>query len=145
MITIKVIQGPDENKITQFQFEFDSITIGSKKRCDIYLKDVEIGKLVLELEVAPNGVIIKNNNSDFFYYVNGKKISGSKLLKNGDHFKIGATQMILESFQKSWSQEREDLDEYLRGVYSKEPNFKRLYEILEREIIIATEGTNAKE
>lgn len=144
MISIKILNSPDENKITSFHFEFDSITIGSRKKCDIYIKDQLIKKLILQLDVKDKSVVIKNNDSDLFYFVNGKKISGSKLIKIGDHIKLGETQFTIEECKETWPQEQDDLTNFLQELYTKEPNYKRLYDILEKEIIIATKGSHAE-
>lgn len=144
MISIKILHSPDENKISTFTFEFDSISIGSRKKCDIYIKDQIIGKLILHFEVKGQSAIVRNNDSDLFYYINGKKISGSKLIKIGDHIKIGKTQLILESCTETWLQEKEDITNFLKEVYTKEPQYKRLYDILEKEIIMATQGSHAE-
>lgn len=143
MIKLKVLKSPDLEKLVPFSFNFDQIKVGSKKSCDIYLKDMAIKKQVLTLKVKDDRVLVTGENSELFYKINGKKISGSKLLRVGDLITIGETQLLLESAKEDWNPITVNFEEKIASAINETPEMKEIFDLLEKEVIIAGKDKDA--
>ena len=94
MIELEVNESPDSEVIGKHQFFFPKISVGKMPECQLFIEDADLSQQEVYLESNSNHLFIKSSLSDF-YHINGKKISGKKLIRPNDQFKIAQTTITL--------------------------------------------------
>ncbi len=98
MIILEVIHSIDTDLSGEYSFGANIISLGKSKESTLVIND-DINGIEVVLEAHPKGVIIHSAKKDICFYSKGKKISGSKLHKIGDKFKIGTTEFLLKKYE----------------------------------------------
>ena len=65
------------------------MSVGRDPRCDVFLNDMTVSRLHAEIEVKPDGCVLRDNNSFNGVWVNDRTVE-TCLLKPGDLIQIGA-------------------------------------------------------
>jgi|SRR6185436_10765 len=86
-------QGPTPGKV--FELVKDTLTIGRDVNADITINDPEISRTHIRLTAQPDGYLIEDLGSTNGTFINGQRITGSKLLRPGDSLGLGET-VVLE-------------------------------------------------
>ena len=99
MPSLFVIQGRDKGK--RFELDQANLSLGRDATASIQLNDTEVSRL--HAEVHSNGELVevfdtKSSNGTF---VNGKRITNTQQLANGDRLQIGRTLMIFTGTQSA--------------------------------------------
>jgi hypothetical protein len=86
---------------TMFALEEDYIEIGRYAECTICLEDAEVSRhhAVVRYQPTPEtgqGEFVLQDVSRYGTYVDGQRISGAHLLKDGDQIRIGETEMVFK-------------------------------------------------
>ncbi|MDD4973032.1 MAG: FHA domain-containing protein [Bacteriovorax sp.] len=98
MIYLEVTKSSDPLVLGVYQFEFDQISIGRSKKNDLIFLDRELPLQYLLIKLAQGQLIVQSLNRSPFFFVNGKKISGTLKLKANDTVAFGENQIrIIES------------------------------------------------
>jgi pSer/pThr/pTyr-binding forkhead associated (FHA) protein len=83
----------DEDEDTVFELDKETVTIGRKDDCDIFLKDRQISKLHAKVLKVGNRYRLEDQESRNGTYLNGKKIKRS-LLRGGDRITLAETLLV---------------------------------------------------
>ncbi|MFH1017503.1 MAG: FHA domain-containing protein [Pseudomonadota bacterium] len=95
--SFEVLQGPDAGR--RFPIEKKMTTVG-RSNADIRLKDLDVSRLHVEIEVLPDGkVILRDLGSTNGTFVNGKKTTETQITAQ-DKIKIGNTVIRFVSDKK---------------------------------------------
>jgi len=74
--------------------EIDSeLRLGRNPDCELLVNDPQVSRLHARLQPTPEGVLLTDVGSTNGTRVNGKKVSGSMLLRDGDNIAIGGTKL----------------------------------------------------
>lgn len=84
-----VRRGPQPNQV--YELEEDVINLGRDITNDIVINDREVSRHHLRLMRGPDGYTIEDLGSTNGTFVNGKRVTGATLLKNGDMLGLGET------------------------------------------------------
>jgi pSer/pThr/pTyr-binding forkhead associated (FHA) protein len=69
------------------------LRLGRNPECELLLDDPQASRLHARLRPTPEGVLLTDEGSTNGTRVNGKKVSGSALLRDGDNIAIGGTKL----------------------------------------------------
>ena len=94
MVTFEIQSSPDDERLGETTFHFESFTLGGSRKADLFIEDPDIQSIHLLFKLRADGLLI-NSSSEHFYYSNSKKIKGTKLHKVGDTIKVGTTTFII--------------------------------------------------
>ena len=96
MAQLKITTGKKRGKV--FPLKEDAVfSIGRDPKGSVMLKDHKVSRNHSEIYVRDNHFYIKDLKSTNGTFVNGRKISRERLLKDSDHIKIGENLMIFKS------------------------------------------------
>lgn len=84
---LRIVRGPQTG--VDIALHEGALSIGRDPRCDIFLNDMTVSRNHAEIEVKPDGSILRDNNSFNGVWVNDRSVE-SCLLKSGDLIQIGA-------------------------------------------------------
>ena len=133
MITLKFLASPDSDILREFEFLFDSITLGSGRPANLIVRDTSVLPLHIRLQVIDNKLFIHGEN--ITYTVNGKKLSGNKYCLIGDVIGIGDTSFKLISFLNTQIGSEEKLRAHYKELEDTRPDITMLLEALEHELL----------
>ncbi len=90
MYRLQVVAGPDEGKYLDLRYGDTCLLGRSKSRCNLVLTDLDVSRVHMRIEVAPDGTtIIIDENSRNGLYLKDKLINEKTSIAPGDQFKIG--------------------------------------------------------
>jgi len=105
MIHVDVLASSDPLALGLYEFEYNYLYIGRSKKNDLIFLDKEIPAMFLKLFIYSDGkneqLVVKNNKNDPFYFINGKKVSGSIKLKNEDVVSFASIKFQIKNFKKN--------------------------------------------
>lgn len=105
MINIEVISSSEPLAIGPYDFHFDYLFIGRSKKCDLIFKDRELPLRFLQIYIYEDEfgecLIIKSLINHPYFFINGKKVSGSLRIRIGDIIAFGKNQIKIISFKKT--------------------------------------------
>jgi pSer/pThr/pTyr-binding forkhead associated (FHA) protein len=133
MIRFEVLESPSTDDIHEYAFYFPKFFIGRSKKCHFYLKDSYLEGIHMMVECRQGGVQIKNVNA-LFYYINGKKIVGERLIQVGDIIEIGQTSVKLTVYSASTMNWPIKLEEKYDRFYEEASEYIELLEAVENEL-----------
>jgi hypothetical protein len=93
MIYLEVTKSSDPLVLGLYEFEFDQISIGRSKRNDLIFLDLELPLKYLQLKIIQEQLVVQSLNRTSFFFINGKKISGTLKVKNNDIIAFGDNQI----------------------------------------------------
>ncbi|MCS6835966.1 MAG: FHA domain-containing protein [Anaerolineae bacterium] len=82
-------RGPEPGRVIELQAE--QAKLGREVQNDIVINDREVSRSHLRFVRGPEGYTVEDLNSTNGTFINGKRISGAVLLKNGDLISLGET------------------------------------------------------
>jgi predicted component of type VI protein secretion system len=86
-------QGPTPGKV--FDLAKDTFTIGRDVNADVTINDPEVSRTHIRLTAQADGYMIEDLGSTNGTFINGQRVTGSKLLRPGDSLGLGET-VVLE-------------------------------------------------
>ncbi len=87
LYSLKVVRGPQTG--VDIALHEGALSIGRDPRCDIFLNDMTVSRNHAEIEIKPDGCVLRDNNSFNGVWVNDRSVE-TCLLKSGDLIQIGA-------------------------------------------------------
>lgn len=140
MIKIDVDKCNDPTALGQYIFDYDILHIGRSLKNDLIFTDKELPLHYLQLKIVDDrgipGMVVKSLQTEPFFFINGKKVSGSLKLRLGDVVSFGGNQFIVSGFVKS--DKETDLGEAYERFDKTTPELKFALEFIE-EILIEEE------
>ena len=131
MIHLKFIHSPDDNIIGDYQIAYCDLVISARPGADLLVLDPAI-KHSFVFKATNKG--LKVTYRDYFL-INGKKISGSKVLKPGDVLEIGQTKLEVISSLPSPPEHQRNIIDVLEERVRNHPEISELVVELEKELI----------
>lgn len=132
MVTFEVQSSPDDERLGEITFHFETFTVGGSRKADFFIEDSEIAPIHILLKLNADGLLV-NSSSEHFYFSNGKKIKGAKIHKAGDTIKLGSTSLLIKNLEfKNLSVGFEEL--YKKRL-SENPELESLVTQLQKELI----------
>jgi pSer/pThr/pTyr-binding forkhead associated (FHA) protein len=136
MITIEITASNEPLAIGIYEYQFDTIFIGRSKKADLIFDDSDLPLKFLTLRFVGEHFVIQNEPMTPFYFVNKKKMSGSRKLNIGDKIQFGTHVISILNFKKNASESgNEELSEFYEKINKQAPELKFLLSYLEEEII----------
>lgn len=109
MIHIEVLSSSDPLAIGIYDFGYDSLTIGRSKKNDLIFLDKELplNYILIKIIEEKNGyaLIIKSLTSSPYFFINGKKISGTLKIRANDIIAFGPNKIKILHFEKNHVEE----------------------------------------
>jgi predicted component of type VI protein secretion system len=90
---LTIRQGPTPGKV--FDLAKDTLTIGRDVNADVTINDPEVSRTHIRLTAQADGYMIEDLGSTNGTFINGQRVTGSKLLRPGDTLGLGET-VVLE-------------------------------------------------
>lgn len=141
MITIEVQKSSDETAIGLYEFNYDLLYIGRSLKNDLIFQDRELPLKYILLKIVDDfgvpTILIKSLKTEPFFFVNGKKISGSLKVRPGDVIAFGKNQLKVISFERT--QNEIDLAEAFERFEKTTPELRFALDYIE-EVLIEQES-----
>jgi len=90
---LTIRQGPTPGKV--FDLVKDTFTIGRDANADVAINDPEVSRTHIRLTAQDDGYLIEDLGSTNGTFINGQRVTGTKLLRPGDTLGLGET-VVLE-------------------------------------------------
>jgi hypothetical protein len=88
-----MVLGEDENVVSTYPLNRKVTLIGRSRRSDVQLKDTLVSVKHLTVSVANNACVVNDLGSSNGTFVNGERLSGVRVLNDGDEIMLGKTVM----------------------------------------------------
>ena len=93
MIYLEITKSSDPLVLGVYEFEFDQISIGRSKKNDLIFLDRELPLRYLMIKIIQDQLVVQSLTREPYFFVNGKKISGTLKVKNDDIIAFGENQI----------------------------------------------------
>jgi hypothetical protein len=93
MIHIEVLSSRDQSAQGCYEYEYDQITMGRSKKNDLIFLDKELPLHYLVIRFLGGQLVVQSQVKEPYFFVNGKKISGTLKLKVNDTIAFGNNQI----------------------------------------------------
>jgi hypothetical protein len=113
MIHLEIIDSPDKNILSDFQFFQNEVYLG-RSSGNLFINDTELNKSHVMVEVVEKDLIIHPQKGVESYLIDGKRASNIRKIKAGQIITIGKTTFKVLSFVETGLQSKKKiLDEKL--------------------------------
>ena len=133
MVYLEVIQSSDPLALGLYEFEFDQITIGRSKKNDLIFLDSELPLFFLKLKIIQDQLVIQSLNRNPFFFINGKKISGTLKIKKNDVIAFGENQ--IKVIDSKLTTPQVDISEAYEAFNKNTPELKFVLEFIEEVLV----------
>lgn len=86
---LRIDAGPDAGKVYHFDEFFSEITVGRSDECEFQIKDPNVSRKHIRITREWDHFIVEDLGSKNSVDINGKKLSGSHQLVDGDKLQLG--------------------------------------------------------
>lgn len=93
MIHLEVLSSRDPLALGMYEYEFDQVAMGRSKKNDLIFLDKELPLHYLVIKFISGQLVVQSRVKEPFFFVNGKKISGTLKLKPNDTIAFGNNQI----------------------------------------------------
>ena len=105
MIHVEILASSDPLALGLYEFEYDYILIGRSKKNDLIFKDKELPLRYMNFEIVEDvtglHLMVRSLIQTPFFFINGKKISGSLKLRINDEVSFGENTIKVLDFKKT--------------------------------------------
>ncbi len=108
MIHLEILETPDHNVKTSFQYFQNMLYLGSTSG-DLQIHDAELKPSHLMLEVLENQLLVHPQRDVKFFLINGKRATSIRKIKSGDTLTIGRTLIKILHFEWTEFKTRKDV------------------------------------
>ncbi len=141
MITIEITKSNEETALGIYEFDFDIIHLGRSLKNDLIFTDKELPLKYLQLKIVEDKgnyfLIVKSLSPEPYFFINGKKMTGTLKLRQGDSIAFGANKLVVNDFKKT--QNEIDLGEAYERFDKTSPELRFVLEFIE-EVLIEREN-----
>lgn len=118
---------------------FREILVGTNRSNHIRIKGGELPSLCLKLSCSEQGILAEGK-SDLPFFVNGKKVLGSKIIKVGDRLKVGESLINITEFNFQKSFAPLNLEELYDKFHEQNEEYDMILSAIEKELILSDDG-----
>lgn len=93
MIHLDVLNSRDPLALGLYEYEYDQVTMGRSKKNDLIFLDKELPLHYLVIRYISGQLVVQSRVKEPFFFVNGKKVSGTLRLKVNDTIAFGNNQI----------------------------------------------------
>ena len=133
MIYVEVTKSSDPLTLGVYEFEFDQISIGRSKKNDLIFLDPELPLRYLYIKIVQEQLIVQSQARFPFFFVNGKKISGTLKIKEKDTIAFGDNQIRI--IKSAPTNESVDLSSAYEIFNKTAPELKFALEFIEEVLL----------
>lgn len=133
MIHIEVINSNDPLAVGVYDFEFNQITVGRSRKCDLIFNDSKLPLQYLAIKTLQGQLVAQSKTREPFFFINGKKVSGTLKLKINDVIAFGSNEIRILDCRDS--QEPTDFSSAYDVFTKKSPELKFALEFIEQVLI----------
>lgn len=130
MIYLEVIKSNDPLALGLYEYEFDKVTIGRSKKSDLIFNDLQLPLQFLSLKFVQGQLVVQSATRSPFFFVNGKKVSGTLKLKKDDVIAFGDNKIRITN--SGVSNESADFTSAYEEFNHKAPELKFALEFIEQ-------------
>ncbi len=138
MIHIEVINSSEPLALGLYEYEFDQISIGRSKKNDLVFLNRELPLKYLTLKIVQNQLIIQSSPQSPYFFINGKKLSGSLKLHINDTLSFASHNIRIINY--ALTNRVEDFSATYEEFSKEAPELKFALDFIE-EVLIELEGT----
>lgn len=113
MIHVEILTSYDPHAVGLYDYEYDAIYIGRSKKNDLIFLEKDIPAHFMSLQIFEDSsgihLVVRSAPRSPFFFINGKKISGTLKIYPNDVISIGSNTIKILAFKKT--KEEEDLSE----------------------------------
>ncbi len=131
MIHLKFLSSPDENVLGDYHIAYTTLVISNRSGSDLLINDQKLTASVV-FKAVNEGLKV---TYDDHFYVNGKKLSGSKVLKSGDRLRLGESEINIVGSLPAPAEHQKNIIDALEERVRSEPEISELVIELEKELI----------
>ncbi len=139
MIYLEVLKSSDPLAVGLYEYEFDQVSIGRSKKNDLIFLDVELPLHYLAIKMIQGQLVVQSLTPSPYFFVNGKKVSGTLKLKPNDVIDFGDNQIRI--IKSSLSNITPDFSSLYEEFNKKSPELKFALEFIE-EVLLELEGNS---
>ncbi len=138
MVTFEIYFHESSSPLEQSLY-FRDILIGTSRSSHIRVKGEDLPRLCLRLSSSPRGILVEGIK-DLAFFINGKKVIGSKVIKLGDNLKVGESLIKLKEYNYDSSFAPLNLEELYDKFHSEKEEYDTILSAIEKELILADDG-----
>lgn len=140
MIYLEVTSSRDPNAIGLYEYEFDQVTMGRSKKSDLIFLDKELPLHYLVIRFLGGQLVVQSRVKEPYFFVNGKKISGTLKLKPDDTIAFGNNQIrVVKAMATNTS---EDFSSAYENFNKQSPEMKFALDFIEEILLDMEKQTN---
>lgn len=140
MIHLEIIKSSDPLALGIYEYEFDQINIGRSKKNDLIFLDKELPLEFLTIKIIQDHLVVQSLNRSPYFFVNGKKVSGTLKLNPNDTIAFGQNQIrIIKSLPTNGII---DFSAVYEEFMQKSPELKFALEFIEEVLIDLEKDTH---
>lgn len=140
MIYLEVTSSRDPNAIGLYEYEFDQVTMGRSKKSDLIFLDKELPLHYLVIRFLGGQLVVQSRVKEPYFFVNGKKISGTLKLKSDDTIAFGNNQIrVVKAMATNTS---EDFSSAYENFNKQSPEMKFALDFIEEILLDMEKQTN---
>lgn len=137
MIHVEILTSSDQLAVGLYEFEYDHLLIGRSKKNDLIFLDRELPLNYMMLQVAEDHhapyLVVRSLTRSPFFFINGKKISGTLKIRVGDVIAFGENKIKIIDFKKT--KEETDLSEAYAKFEKNAPELRFALDFIEEVLI----------
>jgi hypothetical protein len=114
MIHLEIINSPDKNILSDFQFFQNEVYLG-RSSGNLFINDPELNKSHVMVEVVEKDLIIHPQKGVESYLIDGKRASNIRKIKAGQIITVGKTTFKILSFEVTEFQNKKKILEEKLG------------------------------
>ena len=109
-----VTEGAEHGRIIELGTE--AVTIGRTPPCQIVLRDVELSRSHCRAQLQRDGILITDLDSTNGTFVDGRRVEGTAVLRDGAYLQIGRHLLKYERRARQEIEQRQEFDRSLEGA-----------------------------
>lgn len=133
MIHIEVLSSRDQSALGSYEYEYDQVTLGRSKKNDLIFLDKELPLHYLVIRFLSGQLVVQSQVKEPFFFVNGKKISGTLKLKVNDTIAFGTNQIRVVKADETNSST--DFTAAYDNFHKQSPELKFALEFIEKVLL----------
>ncbi len=139
MITFEIYSSIPKLPSWEVTLYFEEFLIGALAKCDLKLPRSTGVSTILKAKQTDKGLIIKGHDQEVFW-VDGKKIQGSKLVLPKQRIKLGNTLFIIKENRFDQVNRVFDISDQYDRFGEEKNEYLPILEAIEKEILYAEDG-----
>jgi pSer/pThr/pTyr-binding forkhead associated (FHA) protein len=140
MIYLEVTKSRDPLALGVYEYEFDQINIGRSKKNDLIFLDQELPLHYLTIKFMQGQLVVQSLVKEPFFFVNGKKISGTLKLKPNDTIAFGENEIRVQ--QSALTTTSVDFSHVYEVFNKQSPELRFALEFIEEILLDMEKGSH---